>query len=418
MLLYLIYILASMAALPMAVGCILGGIIMERYGRRAIHLVLNVNFIIGWLVIAFATDLPCILIGRFLTGLSVGLLGPPASVYIGETSGPRYRGFLLAGVSLAIAVGILISHLLGTFLSWKLTAGICGVFPIISFVSVAMAPESPSWLLSKGRVEEAGQSFRWLRGCDEESAREFESMVDSQKNVVHAGSYSWDSIKENIRRPAFLKPLGILLGFFFTMQFAGINALAFYSVTIMRQTIGEGVNEYLAMIVIDLVRFVMSVLACVLLRTTGRRPLAAVSGIGTAVCLLALSLYLFVAAGNQDIMQMSAIPMILLIGFICFVSVGIVPLPWCMTGELFPLALRGLGSGIVSSLNFLCFFVVVKTAPLLFISIGMEGAFFLYGIIALIGSIFLMLCLPETKNRTLQEIENSFEEKSVGKTLG
>lgn len=414
----LLYILASMAALPMAVGCILGGIIMERYGRRAIHLVLNVNFIIGWLVIAFATDLPCILIGRFLTGLSVGLLGPPASVYIGETSGPRYRGFLLAGVSLAIAVGILISHLLGTFLSWKLTAGICGVFPIISFVSVAMAPESPSWLLSKGRVEEAGQSFRWLRGCDEESAREFESMVDSQKNVVHAGSYSWDSIKENIRRPAFLKPLGILLGFFFTMQFAGINALAFYSVTIMRQTIGEGVNEYLAMIVIDLVRFVMSVLACVLLRTTGRRPLAAVSGIGTAVCLLALSLYLFVAAGNQDIMQMSAIPMILLIGFICFVSVGIVPLPWCMTGELFPLALRGLGSGIVSSLNFLCFFVVVKTAPLLFISIGMEGAFFLYGIIALIGSIFLMLCLPETKNRTLQEIENSFEEKSVGKTLG
>lgn len=404
-----------MAALPMAVGCILGGIIMERYGRRAAHLVLNVPLIIGWVAIALATNLPCILFGRFITGLSVGLLGPPASVYIGETSGPRYRGFLLAGVSLAIAVGILISHVLGTFLSWKLTAAICGIFPVISFVSSYLAPESPSWLLSKDRLDEASHSFQWLRGCDQESVREFESMVESRRNVTHSSSYSWESIKENIRRPAFLKPMGILLGFFFTMQFAGINALAFYSVTIMKQTIGEGVNEYLAMIIIDVVRFCMSVLACVLLRTTGRRPLAMVSGIGTAVCLLTLSIYLYVAAENQSIMQMSAIPMTLLIGFICFVSVGIVPLPWCMTGELFPLALRGLGSGIVSSFNFLCFFVVVKTAPLLFLNIGMEGTFFIYGIIALVGTFFLMLCLPETKNRTLQEIETSFDGKEVEK---
>lgn len=398
-----------MAALPMAVGCILGGFIMERYGRRAAHLVLNIPFIVGWTAIALASNLQLVLVGRFITGLSVGLLGPPASVYIGETSGPRYRGFLLAGVSLAIAAGILISHILGTFLNWKLTASICGVFPVISFVLMSLAPESPSWLLSKGQLEEASKSFQWLRGYDEESAREFASMVKSQENVVHASSYSWASIKENVRRPAFLKPMGILLGFFFTMQFAGINALAFYSVTIMRQTIGDGVNEYLAMIVIDVVRFVMSVLACVLLRTTGRRPLAAVSGLGTAVCLLALSLFLFMAGGNMDIMKMSAIPMTLLIGFICFVSVGIVPLPWCMTGELFPLALRGLGSGIVSSVNFVCFFVVVKTAPLLFENIGMEGAFLMYGLIALMGTFFLMVCLPETKNRTLQEIENSFE---------
>lgn len=406
-----------MAALPMALGCILGGIIMERYGRRSAHLVLNVPFIAGWVIIALATNLQWILVGRFITGLSVGLLGPPASVYIGETSGPRYRGFLLAGVSLAIAIGILISHLLGTFLSWNLTAAICAIFPVISFVIMALAPESPSWLLSQGRLDEASLSFQWLRGCDDESAREFESMVNSQKSVAHASNYSWTSIKENIRRPAFLKPLGILLGFFFTMQLAGVNALAFYSVTIMRKSIGDGVNEYLAMIIIDLVRFGMSIVACVLLRTTGRRPLTAISGIGTATCLLALALYLFMAAGNAQIMQLSAIPMCLLIGFICFVSVGIVPLPWCMTGELFPLALRGLGSGIVSSMNFLSFFVVVKTAPLLFANIGMEGAFCIYGTVALLGTMFLMAYLPETKDRTLQDIENSFESKEIEKEV-
>lgn len=400
--------IASMAALPMAIGCILGGICMERYGRRMAHLVLNVPFICGWLIISMAGSLNLILLGRFLTGLCVGLLGPPASVYIGETSGPRYRGFLLAAVSLAIAAGILISHVLGTFLPWHVTAAICGTFPLISFVLMSLAPESPSWLLAHGRLEEAAFAFRWLRGGDAASAREFDSMVAAQSTAPAAGNYAWSSVRSSVRRAAFLRPLGILIGFFVTMQFAGVNAVAFYSVTIMRQTIGAGVNEYLAMIVIDVVRFGMSIVACVLLRSTGRRPLAAISGIGTAVSLLGLAAFLYAAGVWPTVLRHSWLPMLLLVAFICFVSVGLVPLPWCMTGELFPLALRGLGSGVVSCMNFVSFFVVVKTGPLLFAGVGPEGAFLLYGSVALVGTMFLMVCLPETRNRTLQEIEDSF----------
>lgn len=163
------------------------------------------------------------------------------------------------------------------------------------------------------------------------------------------------------------------------------------------------------MTIIDVVRLIMSVVACILLRKTGRRPLAAISGTGTAISLIGLSVFLYFASKDKQILSISWIPMALLVGFICFVSIGIVPLPWCMTGELFPLALRGLGSGIVSCMNFLCFFVVVKTGPLFFVNIGAEGAFLIYGTVALLGTIFLVICLPETKDKTLQEIENSFE---------
>lgn len=399
--------IASMAALPMAIGCIIGGIIMERYGRKMAHLILNIPFIVGWIIIAVATNITWILVGRFLTGFCVGLLGPPASVYIGETSGPKYRGFLLAGVSLAIAIGILLSHLLGTFLSWRLTAIICAVCPLISFLCMLLAPESPSWLLSKRKVENALKSFKWLRGMDDESLQEFENMVANQ-NTSTVSNYSWAILKDNIRQPTFIKPLFILLGFFLTMQFAGVNAVSFYSVTIMKETIGDGLNEYVAMLVIDVVRFFMSLLACILLRKCGRRPLLMVSGVGTVVSLISLAVFLYFSSRNEALKSIAWLPMTCLIAYICFVSVGIVPLPWCMTGELFPLALRGLGSGLSSSFNFICFFAVVKTGPTFFRTIGQEGAFFIYGSVALIGTIFLVLCLPETKDKTLQEIENSF----------
>lgn len=416
-----------MAALPMAFGCILGGILMERYGRRTAQLVLNVPFTIGWLLIFAATSLDWILAGRFLTGISVGLLGAPASVYIGETSGPTYRGFLLAAVSLAIALGILIAHTLGTFLPWHICAALCGTLPLVSFALVWYAPESPSWLLSCGRIEEAAVSFRWLRGGSAEAASEFESMVVAKTTAVAenggaaaASAYSWNGLRQNIGRPAFVRPLCILVGFFAMMQFAGVNAIAFYSVQIMRQTIGPAVNEYLAMLVIDGVRFVMSLVACVLLRTCGRRPLAFVSGFGTAASLLGLAAFLYanqMGGVKDDLLERYAwLPMLLLVGFICFVSIGVVPLPWCMTGELFPLALRGLGSGAVSCVNFICFFCVVKTGPLLFTRGGPEGAFLLYGLVALTGTVGLMLWLPETKNRTLQEIEESFAGSKMEKT--
>lgn len=94
-----------MAALPMAVGCILGGVLIEKIGRKYTHMLTCFPILLGWLLISFASNTRMILAGRFMTGLSIGILGAATSVYIGEISEPKYRGFLLAGISFSVSLG-------------------------------------------------------------------------------------------------------------------------------------------------------------------------------------------------------------------------------------------------------------------------------------------------------------------------
>lgn len=401
--------IASMAVLPMALGCLAGGYLMEQFGRKMAHLILSIPFVAGWVMIGFANNLMVLLAGRFISGACVGLLGPPGSVMIGEISSPKYRGIFLAGVSLAIAVGILISHVLGTYLHWKATALICSVFPMLCFLILSMAPESPSWLMAQGRLDEAKMSFEWYRGTKTNATSEFNDLMDKQTTCKASPKSQWGNLGHEIRNPTFIKPMVIILIFFFVTQFSGVNAVAFYSVTLMQKTLGAGgMDKYMATILIDVVRILISTLACGLLRQVGRRSLAIFSAAGTALSLFGLTTYLTLS-GRGVIPTIPILPLVLLIAYICFISIGIVPLPWCMIGELFPLSVRGLGSGISAAFNFAIFFVVVQTGPAFFNKIGAEGAFLIYGTVAFIGAFFLFFCLPETKNRTLQQIEDSFK---------
>uniref|UniRef100_A0A182IUY7 Major facilitator superfamily (MFS) profile domain-containing protein n=1 Tax=Anopheles atroparvus TaxID=41427 RepID=A0A182IUY7_ANOAO len=419
--------IASMAPLPMAVGCIMGGLLMERCGRKSAHLLLNVTFAVGWCVLSMAHSYPQILAGRFITGFSCGLVGPPASVYIAETSDPRYRGILLAGVTFAVSAGILLAHLFGTFFHWQTAALLCSLFMAVAYLLMLVSPESPAWLLRRGDRTEAEASFRWLRGFDAASRQEFEAMVaraesDSvrgEKGPGETGEHPSSSGEgSRYRRREFLMPLATLLVFFATMQFSGVNIVAFYSIALMQTTIGsDDINEYLAMLIVDLVRVATSLVACVLLRSVGRRPLAMASGIGTTISLIGLSIFLYFQTSIPLYRNYSWLSLVFLISYIVFVGIGLFPLPWCMTGEIFPAATRGLGSGLTSSFNFVCFFVVVKTGPTLFATVGVNGTFLVYGVISLLGTLLLYVILPETKNRTLQEIEEQFRRQGKNKVV-
>lgn len=402
------FFVASMAALPMALGCIFGGFLMQKFGRKTTHLIAAIPCVIGWLVIYFATSIELLLLGRFLTGLVVGVLGPPSSVYIGETSAPCYRGFLLAAISLAIAVGLLFAHLLGTFLHWKLTALITVFLPCLAFVLLLLVPESPSWLAKKGKIAQAEAAFLWCRGHSIEAKEEMYSMLDTQKSQTSNTLTTKEKLQLLLKKE-FLKPLAIINVFFITTQFCGVNAITFYSVSIMQDTIGDGMDKYTSMLIIDTIRVAVSVLACVLLRKCGRRPLAIISGFGSATSLFILSAFIYITTLDATLTRFSFIPLTALIGYITFVSLGLVPLPWAMNGELFPLAVREYGSGISSCVAFIAFFVVVKTSPIFFTQIGTYGTFSLYACVAFVGTAFLCAFLPETKNKTLQEIEDYFK---------
>lgn len=400
-----------MAPLPMAFGCLLGGILMEKYGRKKSFYILNVLFVIGWVMMSLSRNLFWLLLGRFITGLCTGLLGPPAPIYISETTAPKYRGFFLTTIGTAIALGLLITHVLGIYLSWQMVAVICGTIPFISYILVALVPESPSWLLKNDRLEEAALAFKWLRGHDEKDYKEFQSMVDGQMKLLAEADnepFSMDTLIEIITLKAFYKPLLILLIYFATLQFSGPNAIAFYTVSILKDSLGDNINEYVATILVDLARLIASIIACICVRKFNRRSLTTFSGVTTAFSLLGLSLYLFMASSDVQLKNLSAIPLTLFAAYVLFITIGINPLPWTLTGELFPLRFRAIGSSIVTFFNFACFFSVVKTNPSLTAKYGGEGVYLLYGLLCLIGTIILTIYLPETKNKSLQEIEDSY----------
>lgn len=402
--------IASMAALPMAFGCILGGILMEKIGRKATHMLTCLPCVVGWLILYSASSLGLILAGRFLTGFCVGLLGPPTGVYMSETSEPRFRGFLLAAISFAIALGLFLSHLIGTFVNWRDTALTCCSFPVICVIFMFFAPESPTWLAKMGRIEDAKKAFYWCRGHSEEADKELQILVERQTILNETESKTFCEEIRELKKPEFIKPLIIIVIFFITCQWSGLNAITFYSVSIIRQTLGGHFDEYLAMLIIDTIRVFMSVLACILLKKLGRRPLAIISGTGTFVSLFVLSSFLFALKFYPAISGYTFIPLIALITYVSFITIGFVPLPWTMMGEVFPLANRGIGSGISALMAYVAFFSVVKTTPAMIMHFGLEGTFFIYGMLAVVGTIVLILFLPETKDKALYQIEDNFKD--------
>lgn len=407
----------------MAFGCLLAGFLMDRFGRKMTILICNVPFVVGWCIISMSKCITWLLIGRILTGFCVGVLSPTGPMYLSEITAPKYRGFFLASITFDVALGILSTHALALYCTWDVNAIICGCLPFIGYIVTAFVPESPAWLLKRNLIVEACHAYRWLRGCDETATKEFESMVDahtkavqSQCDEVHNESnanhhfHPIDHLSKLIALKSFNTPLIILSVYFATLQFSGVNAVIFYTVTILKDSLGANINEYVATLVIDAVRLVAALIACVAVKNVGRRPLTIFSGSSTAICLFALSYYMHLSDGDA-LKNYVSIPLGLFVVYTLVLSIGINPLPWCLTGELFPIRFRAIGSAFVTFFNFLCFFTVVKVSPIYFRLYGGSTIFFFYGMLTSIGTVFLMAFLPETKNKSLQEIEDNYTAK-------
>lgn len=332
-------------------------------------------------------------------------------------SEPKYRGFMLATITLSMSFGILLCHIMGTFLDWKTVALISAtIFPCIIFVILSYVPESPSWLLTQNRLKEAEESFLWLRGTSPDAAEELEGLIKKheitkkEEDASNVENNFLTKLKINMIKPEFYKPLGIILLCFFVMQFSGVNSVAFYTVSLMKNVTGPG-NEYFSMIIIDTVRVLSSFVACVLLKMCYRRTLLMISGIGSSICMIAVSICMYYSKINLSNANISWLSMIFLIGYICFISCGLFPLPWVLQGEMLQQVTRGFSSGLTSCFNFICFFIVVKTFVQLSAVMETFGVFMVYALIALFGTLVLYRILPETKNRTLQQIEDGFSLK-------
>ncbi|XP_045493157.1 facilitated trehalose transporter Tret1-2 homolog isoform X2 [Colias croceus] len=402
--------IASLSSVGTPIGCIISGYLMDNIGRRRTLIFTEIPLILGWILIAFAVNVPMIYVGRLLVGFGSGMVGAPARVYTCEVSQPHLRGMLGAMASVGVSTGVLIQYIIGSATSWNILAGVSTIVPIVSLLGMLVLPETPNYLLTQNKEEKAEKSLSKLRGSTCNLTDEIQKMVAfKEKNHVEPLKSPREIIKA-LMAPSTLKPFGILALYFFIYQWCGVNTITFYAVEVFEAS-GASLDKYSLTISMGVLRVIFTVVGCILCRRCGRRPLTFVSALGCGTSMTVLSVYLYYVQywkDNNIQPQYSWIPVASIYLFMIFCTLGFLIVPWIMIGEVYPTQVRGIVGGMTTCVAHLSIFSVVKTFPLLKHALNDYGAFGLYGALSLAGTAFFYVFLPETKGRTLQEIEDYF----------
>lgn len=412
--------IASILGLALITGIVIAPVCLQKLGRRLTNQLSTLPALGGWALLIFAKDPTALLISRFLQGFGMGIQAAAAPISIAEYSAPKYRGAFLATIAFSFSTGMLVAHVFGTLLYWRSAAVACGSCYVISLILISLSPETPPYLSTKGKFKECRKSFRWLRGWDSESEKELEILLNCQKqNSFPIRQVSkWKMYLETVKKPEFYKPTVIMMFMFVLFQMSGMTVVPSYTLLLMEEVTDGTIEPYTSMLLVDIVRFATAVLACIVVNKLNRRTVLFIGITISVVSLFFTSLLLYLKDFGYISGKYKWTPLIPTLIYIFGKTLGILPIPWAIAGEIFPLAYRSLGSGISGMFLSLMFFVVVKTAPTSFRQIGVKGTFCVYGLSIAICGAFLFYLLPETKGKTLYEIECHFkgikeEKKSI-----
>lgn len=392
--------------------------------------------LLGWIVFVLGNTVPLFLLARLLHGLALGLRTPLAAILVAEYTEPKYRGAFLGTFAISLGLGIMLSHVWGAHLTWKMTAVVCSAFPIIAMAIISLSPESPGWLVSKGKFEDAKKAFRWVRGEGPVQQEELEGMIKAQEREIHLKesrknrdvqqtfklnrlfksiSDAIKSVMKIFKKREFYKPLIIAICMLIVFEFGGAHMVPAYGNLILQSVLDKDDPKDVAwqFTVIDLLRTICAFLAIFLLKNVKRRTILFTSGVMTVLSLALISAFIYLRKAEVFTQGfiLDTVPMTLMILYSLSFCLGLVPLNWVICGEVFPLTYRSLGSTLSTSFLTPAFVVSMKTAPHFYSSIGVEGAFLVYSATLTVCLLIMYVMLPETKDRTLQDIEDSFKGK-------
>lgn len=390
--------LGSLLLLGACIGALVSSWVIS-LGRRRAVLASAFPRLVGWIMIAAASDVYMMYGGRFLTGVSLGIVTSAAPVYISEVAHSSIRGALSCVVQLGVNLGIFTIVLLGTFVEWRGLAVFGAVTVVLYFVATLFIPDSPVWLVSTGREEDARATLLRLRGrqyCVEYDLQQIISSKASQYNA-----YSW---KDIITQRACVLPLATVALVTVVNRCSGYNAIITYCATFLHQAV-PSVSEYWAAAAVTLMQVVSTVGAVVFVDRLGRRKLLIASSATMAVALAVIAVCEVATkhgAGGSWVAVLAAIL------YVSAYSLGVGPVTWVLVGEMFPQAARDKAAAIISVLNWFLAFVITKTYFRLESLTGIAGTCTIYSSVCIIGLILMYLLVPETKGRTLGEIEAYF----------
>nr|XP_021195371.2 facilitated trehalose transporter Tret1 [Helicoverpa armigera] len=390
--------------------------LMQTYGRRFINVTMNLIILSGWVIIALSPNVHLLITGRAIQGLSFGGLYI-CSILAGEYSHPKRRGFFIIFKITATSVGELICHGYGFTVSWRLMAGLASIPPALAALGTAVWPESPSWLAYKGRYDECVASFALIRGKGTESKREVQELISAQQELRNVKKFITSGVLlrnlQAMKTREFLKPFTVVLIIIILTQVCGRHYLLAYVVQIMISLTGDQSKAYYYTIGLDAMKIIAVLTSSYIVRICRRRTL--LLGTGTLVCMLLSLVCIFHLLVQEKIINKTWLTPILLIMYNIVCYVGVIPVSMVLKGELFPIEYKGLGTSVLGIFYSLSSMILIKSTSTILDVLDTHGTFAVYLIIAVMCLLCLYHILPETKDRTLQNIELEFLDIKVPK---
>ena len=395
--------LVSSVLIGAVIGAATNGILADIFGRKKIILATALIFILGSVMCAFAPNVYILIISRIFVGFAVGIVNFVVPLYLSEISPKNLRGTLVSLYQWAITSGILFSYFINAAFAqavynwrWMLFAG---VLPgLILFVGMCLMSDTPRWLVSKNREDEAKYVFKKI-----------EPDIDAEKEIQDIKTTLNSEIKEKnfTFKKWMLMPFVVGIGIMFAQICTGINTIIYYAPTIFKTAgFDSNLTAIYATTGIGVVNFIMTIVAVFFTDKIGRKPLLYFGLTGVMLSLFALGTSFAFANVLGSSLKWVAVGS-LITYIICF-AMSLGPIGWILVSEVFPLKIRGIAMSICTVSNFAFNFFVVGSFPILLHRIGGAWTFWMFGAVSFLCIIFVYFFIPETKGISLEQIESNW----------
>ncbi|WGD38339.1 sugar porter family MFS transporter [Lysinibacter sp. HNR] len=406
-------LVTSSLLLGAALGSLVGGRIADKRGRRRLILWLAILFFMGAVSCALAPSVELLILARLVLGLAVGGASITVPLYLAEVSPAQRRGRLVTQNELMIVSGQLLAFTVNAVFAyvfpeadhlWRYMLMVASIPAVALWLGMLALPESPRWLVMHGRFREALETLRRVRSSESEVQHEFELIAHYTRLNRETTATPLAALRSTWIRRVFFIGLGIAM----VQQLTGVNSIMYYGVVILQESGFSTQAALTGQIANGIISVLATLVGIWLLGRIGRRPLLLIGLCGTTTTLLLVGLFSRLFAGTE------ALPYTILcltILFLLFQQGAISPVTWLMLSEIFPGSIRGFAFGFAGLVLWLTNFLVGFFFPLLVDRLGISGTFFIFCGIGLIAIIFVCLFLPETKGKSLEQLESMLESR-------
>ncbi|XP_042516689.1 sugar transporter ERD6-like 7 [Macadamia integrifolia] len=378
-------------------GASTSGTIADFLGRKAAMRMSAIFCIVGWLAVYFAKGYLSLDIGRLCMGYGMGIYSYVVPIFIAEIAPKDLRGGLTTINQLMICTGVSFSFIVGAVLTWR-TLALIGIIPCLAMVvGLFFIPESPRWLAKMGHRKEFEAALQKLRGKDADISQEeaeIQDYIDTLEKLPK--TKMWDLFQKRYSRSVMVG-----VGLMVIQQFGGINAVCFYTSQIF---LSAGFPTKVGTVSYACIQVVITIFGVFLMDKAGRRPLLLVSTAGLVLACLLVAASFFLQVHELAPAAVPGLAVSGILGYIGFFSVGMGAVPWVTMSEIFPINIKGVAGSMATLVNWIGAWTISFTFNFL-MAWSSYGTFLLYAAVNALSILFIVKYLPETKGRTLEQIQ-------------